>query len=139
MTLGRQPFRSIRTFSESWMQLHRDTHSQRPEFGTHHHPYLHELIAKLAAELTADERPSLLDYGCGKGAFLREMDRSGLFRFTRGCPTGPASPRCNGERAAESGLDRSHEGRWRPERRGEAPGRPVGIDAAPTAELAEEV
>jgi 2-polyprenyl-3-methyl-5-hydroxy-6-metoxy-1,4-benzoquinol methylase len=84
MTASVQRFRSIRTYKESWMQLHRETHVQRPEFGTHHHPYLHELIGKLAAELTADERPTLLDYGCGKGAFLSEMTRSGLFRFARG-------------------------------------------------------
>jgi 2-polyprenyl-3-methyl-5-hydroxy-6-metoxy-1,4-benzoquinol methylase len=84
MTLSPRPFRAIRTYSDSWMQLHRETHSQRPEFGTHHHPYLHELVAVLAADLTAEERPTLLDYGCGKGAFLREMNQSGRFRFTRG-------------------------------------------------------
>ena len=35
-------------------------------------------------KLTAGERPTLLDYGCGKGAFLHEMNRSGRFRFARG-------------------------------------------------------
>lgn len=84
MTVGIQRFRPIRTYSESWLQRHRDTHSRHGEFGTHRHPYLHELMKEIAGELTAGERPTLLDYGCGKGAFLREMTQSGLFRFARG-------------------------------------------------------
>jgi Methyltransferase domain len=84
MTVGIQRFRPIRTYSESWLQLHQDTHSRNAEFGTHRHPYLHDLTKEIAAELTAGERPTLLDYGCGKGAFLREMSQSGWFRFARG-------------------------------------------------------
>jgi SAM-dependent methyltransferase len=84
MTVGMQRFRPIRTVSESWLQRHRDTHSRHAEFGTHRHPYLHDLINRLAAELTGAEQPSLLDYGCGKGTFLREMSQSGRFRFVRG-------------------------------------------------------
>lgn len=84
MTVGIRGIRPIRTYSESWLQRHRDTHSRHPEFGTHRHPYLHDLIDRLAAELTGAEQPSLLDYGCGKGTFLREMSQSGRFRFVRG-------------------------------------------------------
>jgi hypothetical protein len=84
MTAGVRRFRQIRTYSEPWLQRHRDTHSQHVEFGTHRHPYLHDLMKKIAAEFAGGDRPSLLDYGCGKGAFLGEMSRSGLFRFTRG-------------------------------------------------------
>jgi SAM-dependent methyltransferase len=79
-----QRFRPICTVSESWLQRHRDTHSRHAEFGTHRHPYLHDLINRLAAELMGAEQPSLLDYGCGKGTFLREMSQSGRFRFVRG-------------------------------------------------------
>jgi SAM-dependent methyltransferase len=84
MTVGMQRFHPIRTFSESWLQRHRDTHSRHAQFGTHRHPYLHDLINRLAAELTGIEQPSLLDYGCGKGTFLREMSQLGRFRFVRG-------------------------------------------------------
>ena len=84
MTGGLRRFRTIRTYNESWLQRHRDTHSQHPEFGTHRHPYLRDLIRDIAGQLTVGERPSLLDYGCGKGAFLWEMNQSGLFGFARG-------------------------------------------------------
>jgi Methyltransferase domain len=84
MTASIPRFRPIRTYNEPWLQRHRDTHSRHPEFGTHRHPYLRDLIFQIAAELTADEPPTLLDYGCGKGVFLQEMNRSGRFRFGRG-------------------------------------------------------
>ncbi|MBV9509620.1 MAG: methyltransferase domain-containing protein [Caulobacteraceae bacterium] len=84
MTAGGLRFRPIRTYSEAWLQRHRDTHARHAEFGTHRHPYLRDLMKEIATELTAAERPTLLDYGCGKGAFLREMSQSGLFRFARG-------------------------------------------------------
>lgn len=76
--------RPIRTYSEAWLHRHRDTHAKHAVFGTHLHPYLRDTIRRIAAIGLNDERPSLLDYGCGKGAFLREMTRSGLFRFVRG-------------------------------------------------------
>lgn len=84
MTATIPRFRPIRTYNESWLQRHRDTHSRHAEFGTHRHPYLHDLIASIARELTAVEQPTLLDYGCGKGAFLQEMNQSRRFRFVRG-------------------------------------------------------
>jgi hypothetical protein len=84
MTAGLQRFRTIRTYRETWLQRHRDTHARHPEFGTHRHPYLHGLMREIAAQLTMGERPTLLDYGCGKGAFLGEMGRAGWFRFVRG-------------------------------------------------------
>lgn len=76
----------IRTFSDAWLGRHRATHTQHPEFGTHRHPYLMDTIRGIAMRIAAEigEQPSLLDYGCGKGVFLREMARTGLFRYQRG-------------------------------------------------------
>ena len=37
-----------------------------------------------AVAVSAGELPSLLDYGCGKGVFMREMAKAGLFRYVRG-------------------------------------------------------
>lgn len=76
--------RPIRTASEAWIGRHRDTHARHPAFGTHLHPYLRETVRDLAQQVTEGEKPTLLDYGCGKGAFLREMTRAGWFRFARG-------------------------------------------------------
>lgn len=76
--------RSIVTSSESWLERHRATHARHPEFGTHRHPYLLEIIHAMAQELSSTEKPSLLDYGCGKGVFLNEMAATGWFRFVRG-------------------------------------------------------
>ncbi|MGH7154764.1 MAG: methyltransferase domain-containing protein [Acetobacteraceae bacterium] len=77
-------FRPIRTYSDAWLQRHRDTHARHVVFGTHRHPYLRETIQRLAQASMGDERPSLLDYGCGKGVFLREMQQSGQFRYAMG-------------------------------------------------------
>lgn len=76
----------IRTSSDAHLQRHRDTHARHPEFGTHRHPYLHDLMREVAASATTvgGEPPSLLDYGCGKGAFTMEMARLNLFRYIRG-------------------------------------------------------
>jgi hypothetical protein len=76
----------IRTYSDDYLRRHRDTHAAHPAFGTHLHPYLHDMMRTLAAALTASlgEPPSLLDYGCGKGVFLEEMGRLRLFRYIRG-------------------------------------------------------
>lgn len=76
--------RPIRTASEAWIARHGETHARSPLFGTHAHPYLVEPIRALAARLGGPEKPSLLDYGCGKGVFLNEMARSGWFGFCRG-------------------------------------------------------
>lgn len=79
-------FRPIRTFSDDWLQRHRQTHAAHAAFGTHRHPYLLDTMRQLVASIAVidGERPSLLDYGCGKGVFLREMNRSGLFGFVKG-------------------------------------------------------
>jgi 2-polyprenyl-3-methyl-5-hydroxy-6-metoxy-1,4-benzoquinol methylase len=78
--------RPIRTYSEAWLRRHRETHASHALFGTHRHPYLLDKVRQLALSLAGPggERPSLLDYGCGKGVFLREMGRTGLFRYVRG-------------------------------------------------------
>jgi 2-polyprenyl-3-methyl-5-hydroxy-6-metoxy-1,4-benzoquinol methylase len=71
--------RSIRTYSDDYLRRHRDTHARHAEFGTHRHPYLHATLRRLAEAATADAPPSLLDYGCGKGAFLETMRRLAIF------------------------------------------------------------
>jgi 2-polyprenyl-3-methyl-5-hydroxy-6-metoxy-1,4-benzoquinol methylase len=76
--------RPIRTYSEAWLDRHRQTHATHAVFGTHRHPYLRDKIGALAEAAAGPERPSLLDYGCGKGVFLRQMTQSGLFRYVRG-------------------------------------------------------
>ncbi len=76
--------RPIVTSSESWLERHRATHARHPEFGTHRHPYLPEIIQGLVEGHSGLEKPSLLDYGCGKGVFLNEMAATGWFRFVRG-------------------------------------------------------
>jgi hypothetical protein len=85
----------IRTSSDAHLQRHRDTHAKHPEFGTHRHPYLHDLMREVATSVTmvGGELPSLLDYGCGKGAFMAEMARLNLFRYIRGYD--PAIPVLN--------------------------------------------
>ena len=62
--------RPISTTSESWLARHRATHAHHPEFGTHGHPYLLETVRELVKSLSGREKPSFLDYGCGKGVFL---------------------------------------------------------------------
>lgn len=76
--------RHIVTSSESWLARHRANHARHPEFGTHRHPYLREPLEALAKRIATPEKPSLLDYGCGKGAFLQDLTATGWFRFTRG-------------------------------------------------------
>jgi hypothetical protein len=76
----------IQTYTDNYLQRHRDTHAAHPAFGTHRHPYLHDMMRRLATSLTESEGepPSLLDYGCGKGVFMGEMTRLRLFRYIRG-------------------------------------------------------
>ena len=76
----------IRTFSESFLQRHRDTHAKHPTFGTHRHPYLHDLMLELAMAIpSGPDRPrSMLDYGCGKGVFMVEIARLKLFHHIHG-------------------------------------------------------
>ena len=93
--------RPIRTYSDTWLERHRQTHARHAEFGTHRHPYLLETIRAVATRIAAEigEKPSLLDYGCGKGVFLGEMGRSGLFRYQRGYdPAVPAYQQRPGQR-----------------------------------------
>ena len=75
----------IRTYNEGYLQRHRDAHARHPTFGTHLHPYLHDTMRQLAMAVCAgpDPLPSLLDYGCGKGAFMAKMASLSLFRPVR--------------------------------------------------------
>lgn len=86
--LGDRPqmFRPIRTYSTEWLRRHHETHAKHAVFGTHRHPYLLETLRRLAAAVATvgGEPPSLLDYGCGKGVFMREMAGTKLFRYLRG-------------------------------------------------------
>ncbi len=76
--------RPITTASPEWLARHRANHARHPEFGTHRHPYLLDIVRDLAAQAGGADKPSLLDYGCGKGSFLHAMNRTGWFRFARG-------------------------------------------------------
>jgi 2-polyprenyl-3-methyl-5-hydroxy-6-metoxy-1,4-benzoquinol methylase len=78
--------RPIRTYSDDWLRRHRQTHVTHAAFGTHRHPYLLDTMRRLATAIAeaGDEPPSLLDYGCGKGVFMGEMARTGLFRYIGG-------------------------------------------------------
>jgi SAM-dependent methyltransferase len=76
--------RLIRTYSEAWLLRHRATHAKHAVFGTHRHPYLRDTIRRLVAAAPGLEPSSLLDYGCGKGIFLRDMKQTGWFRFVSG-------------------------------------------------------
>jgi 2-polyprenyl-3-methyl-5-hydroxy-6-metoxy-1,4-benzoquinol methylase len=76
--------RPIVTTSDEWLKRHRDTHAVHAGFGTHRHPYLLEQIQAIVKRLSGAEKPSLLDYGCGKGVFLQAMKLTGWFRFVRG-------------------------------------------------------
>lgn len=69
--------RPYQTYTKAYLQRHRDTHGRFAAFGTHEHPYLHTTMRELAAGIAP--APSLLDYGCGKGAFLAAMRRAGIF------------------------------------------------------------
>ena len=77
--------RSIRTYTDAYLQRHRETHARRPEFGTHRHPYLLDTMRELAGAFAAaaGRAPTLLDYGCGKGVFLEELQR--VERLRRAC------------------------------------------------------
>src|SRR5215469_3222549 len=83
---GMDRIQPIRTYSDAWLDRHRQTHAQHAVFGTHRHPYLLETMRAIATRIAdaTGEKPSLLDYGCGKGVFLRELGHIGLFRYLRG-------------------------------------------------------
>jgi 2-polyprenyl-3-methyl-5-hydroxy-6-metoxy-1,4-benzoquinol methylase len=75
-----------RTYSAAHIRLHRETHAKHEGFGTHTHPYLHDTIRSVADEIVKAEgrQPTLLDYGCGKGSFMEEIRKLGLFASARG-------------------------------------------------------
>ena len=73
--------RAIQTYSSSYLRRHRNTHAKHAVFGTHQHHYLRGHIQELVRVLTGAGKvtPNLLDYGCGKGVFLDEMRKLGIF------------------------------------------------------------
>ncbi len=85
--------RPIRTYTETYLQRHRDTHTKHPEFGTHRHPYLVDTMREIAqkCEQASGAPPSVLDYGCGKGVFLDELRRMNIFSELAGFD--PAIPK----------------------------------------------
>jgi len=47
----------IRTYSDAWLDRHRQTHARVPVFGTHRHPYLLETTRPLATRIAASIVP----------------------------------------------------------------------------------
>jgi tetratricopeptide (TPR) repeat protein len=86
---ARSPVR-VDTFSAAHLRKLRETHRAQERFGTHRHAYLIETMREVAHDLTAagGGRPSLLDYGCGKGTFMQEMRALELFGDVTGYDPG---------------------------------------------------
>jgi len=72
---------SPQTFSPAHLRHLRSQHAKSNDYGRHRHLYLHDLMRELAVSVGTQvgRRPSLLDYGCGKGRFMEEMQRLDLF------------------------------------------------------------
>lgn len=60
--------------SDQWRKLNAQLHEQRPDFGSKHIPKRIATLGKLARDTKSTD---ILDYGCGKGALLKESG----FRF----------------------------------------------------------
>lgn len=74
--------RKIRTFTERHVESNRLLHRRSDGYGRHRHLYLHNSIRRLAQAVKSrvpERGITLLDYGCGKGRFIEEMRRLGLF------------------------------------------------------------
>lgn len=77
--------RPDRTFSIRQIESHRAEHARADGYGRHRHLYLHDTMRRLCDGLGFRIGGlSLLDYGCGKGGFLQEMQTLGLFAETAG-------------------------------------------------------
>jgi SAM-dependent methyltransferase len=82
-----------RTFTERHRELCRLKHRRLDGYGRHRHLYLHEEMRRLArrvAEAVRGRGITLLDYGCGKGRFIEEMQRLRLFSEISGYDPGVA-------------------------------------------------
>ncbi len=82
-----------RTFSSEHQRRMRLKHATSAGYGAHRHLYLHDTMRRIAAEVAAaaGRRPTLFDYGCGKGRFIAEMTRLGIFADIAGYDPGFAA------------------------------------------------
>ena len=72
---------SHRTFSTPHIDRQRASHAAADGYGRHRHLYLHDTMRAFAKQLrTADgTAPTWLDYGCGKGGFIAQIEPMGMF------------------------------------------------------------
>jgi 2-polyprenyl-3-methyl-5-hydroxy-6-metoxy-1,4-benzoquinol methylase len=70
-----------RTYSAEHVRRLHAKHIESDGYGRHRHLYLHDTMRNLAASVAdgGDKKPTLLDYGCGKGQFMEEMKKLGVF------------------------------------------------------------
>lgn len=81
----------IQTFSDRHLMAQRSLHRQSDGYGRHRHLYLETPLRQLhraVAARVAPRRPTLLDYGCGKGEFLNALRQLDLFADLAGYDPG---------------------------------------------------
>ncbi|HLG88965.1 MAG TPA: methyltransferase domain-containing protein [Alphaproteobacteria bacterium] len=70
-----------RTFTEAHIKRQRRSHAEADGYGRHRHLYLQNPMVELATEIARQQgrTPAWLDYGCGKGGFIEEIRKLGVF------------------------------------------------------------
>ncbi len=74
-------------YSTAHLRRQRDSHAQTDGYGRHRHVYLQDRIQRLVRDLraqTATTGLAWLDYGCGKGTFIEQIQPLGLFSTAAG-------------------------------------------------------
>jgi hypothetical protein len=94
------PVGRLRTYSAEHLRWLRNKHAHSDGYGRHRHLYLHDTMRELAGELAVSRgcKPTLLDYGCGKGQFMEEMRKLDIFAEIEGYDPGFADFEIIGER-----------------------------------------
>jgi hypothetical protein len=82
----------VRTYTDEHARRLRAKHAQSDDYGRHRHLYLHDAMRSLAVSVArAGQKPTLLDYGCGKGQFIEEMRKLDIFGDIAGFDPGYAA------------------------------------------------
>lgn len=78
------------TFSSEHQRRMRRQHTADDGYGRHRHLYLHDTMRRLADDVAtaAGRRPTVFDYGCGKGRFIEEMAHLRIFAGVSGYDPG---------------------------------------------------